>query len=711
MTEAGLQVVILTTSCYNRIVMTETTTTLKLLHFDETTQQGIQMAANTEPHPDGWQGYTALRTTSAIPLAYDPEVSKRLTEICGNRQSPYDAALVAIGQAAEANFAAALEQAIDFAKEKGNEIPLMPTAAEMINGKHIPSQFDLQALLKVWNTDGTTEPIGAVDIQRVFMQDATDAWRKKWNARRKARHSVAKIEAHNASASKDEQWKIRPAQAKKAAEDPFDITSLLLANKKDKPPMSAKSYEPLLQGTGWIVDEADGRQKLKLKGMDKLRIVPKREIAGLAELEKHNPKTKTKDSKKTKATGSKKTKTTGNKLGIRTWQIEEVTPEHRRAKCPPEHTKWAIRLTLRVPVPTPISPADITPDKMVGIDRGVAAQVATSKPIKVGDKPPTHLHSMPDIMQLASLYKLLRMTEKGTGRRLDKQTGEPKNLTREKAEFKRRHAEATPGDIKIAIRIAKLWQKIDKCQPDSNRRAELQRRLNKIHQQLARRAEHWAANLANAIADQYPVIVLEDLKTSSMVLSAKGTEEQHGVNVSAKSGLNRVIHRANWGRTGSHTKRQPQRVGGHQLGVPASYTSRRCAKCKKIDTTDTIESRPSQAEWKCINCKHEDNADINASKIVEQAGFTKISTPTKSKKSESKPKKVSGEEGGSAARLKSPTDSPQGKSDNAPASARAETKKANKDNKRAPKEVVENGHLPEHTTRKKPKQASKKAAA
>lgn len=42
------------------------------------------------------------------------------------------------------------------------------------------------------------------------------------------------------------------------------------------------------------------------------------------------------------------------------------------------------------------------------------------------------------------------------------------------------------------------------------------------------------------------MIAIEDLKVSNMSKSAKGTAEQHGRNVKAKSGLNRAILDQGW---------------------------------------------------------------------------------------------------------------------------------------------------------------------
>jgi putative transposase len=50
--------------------------------------------------------------------------------------------------------------------------------------------------------------------------------------------------------------------------------------------------------------------------------------------------------------------------------------------------------------------------------------------------------------------------------------------------------------------------------------------------------------------------------------------------------------------------------------VRPAYTSLKCSKCQHT----CKENRASQAEFKCENCKHEENADVNAAKNILAAG-------------------------------------------------------------------------------------------
>ncbi len=73
------------------------------------------------------------------------------------------------------------------------------------------------------------------------------------------------------------------------------------------------------------------------------------------------------------------------------------------------------------------------------------------------------------------------------------------------------------------------------------------------------------------------MIVIEDLKVGNMSKSAKGTAEQHGRNVRAKSGLNRSILDQGWYEMWCQLEYKQLRHDGQVIVVPPAYTSQRCA--------------------------------------------------------------------------------------------------------------------------------------
>lgn len=73
------------------------------------------------------------------------------------------------------------------------------------------------------------------------------------------------------------------------------------------------------------------------------------------------------------------------------------------------------------------------------------------------------------------------------------------------------------------------------------------------------------------------MIVMEDLKISNMSLSAKGTIDVPGNNVSQKSGLSRSILDQGWGEFRRQLEYQQAWLGGWLLAVSAHHTSQTCA--------------------------------------------------------------------------------------------------------------------------------------
>lgn len=112
------------------------------------------------------------------------------------------------------------------------------------------------------------------------------------------------------------------------------------------------------------------------------------------------------------------------------------------------------------------------------------------------------------------------------------------------------------------------------------------------------------------------MIVVEDLKVSNMSKSAKGTAEQPGRNVRAKSGLNRSILDQGWYEMRRQLEYKQLWRGGQVLVAPPAYTSQRCACCGHT----AKENRLSQSKFVCQVCGYTTNADINGARNILAAG-------------------------------------------------------------------------------------------
>ncbi|MHB8343415.1 MAG: RNA-guided endonuclease InsQ/TnpB family protein [Ferrimicrobium sp.] len=112
----------------------------------------------------------------------------------------------------------------------------------------------------------------------------------------------------------------------------------------------------------------------------------------------------------------------------------------------------------------------------------------------------------------------------------------------------------------------------------------------------------------------YDLIAIEDLKVKNMTRSAKGTKDNPGKNVRAKSGLNRSILEQGWGLFRQRlTDKATNATELVQITVinPA-YTSLRCSECGYTDK----RNRKSQAIFHCQSCNYTANADVNAARNI-----------------------------------------------------------------------------------------------
>jgi transposase len=123
------------------------------------------------------------------------------------------------------------------------------------------------------------------------------------------------------------------------------------------------------------------------------------------------------------------------------------------------------------------------------------------------------------------------------------------------------------------------------------------------------RLKDWVEKTSTDLARRFDVIKVEDLKIRSMTRSAKGTRDNPGRNVRAKSGLNRSIMRSGWGRL---VGRLENKAPGRVEKIKPHHTSQRCSVCGHVDG----KSRESQAVFRCTACRYTCNADVNAARNI-----------------------------------------------------------------------------------------------
>ena len=149
--------------------------------------------------------------------------------------------------------------------------------------------------------------------------------------------------------------------------------------------------------------------------------------------------------------------------------------------------------------------------------------------------------------------------------------------------------------------------------------------LNRLHEKrnsLRRNFRHAITSeiVKTALDQGKDLIIVEDLFIPNLTASAGGTAANPGRNVRAKSGLNRSILQQGWAEIISMLAYKARRAGLRLTSVWPARSSQTCSRCSRVDP----KSRKSQAEFECTGCGHQDNADVNASRVIAQRGLRQL---------------------------------------------------------------------------------------
>ncbi len=147
-------------------------------------------------------------------------------------------------------------------------------------------------------------------------------------------------------------------------------------------------------------------------------------------------------------------------------------------------------------------------------------------------------------------------------------------------------------------KIKHLQREVSRKKRGSANRAKACRRLAKAHARIANVRKDVLHKVTTHLAKNHGRIVIEDLKVRNMIRRGGAR----------KRGLNRSLSDVSFGAFRSMLEYKGRRYGCFVEAVPAAYTSQRCSKCGHVDKGN----RASQAEFRCLSCGFELNADVNA---------------------------------------------------------------------------------------------------
>ena len=168
--------------------------------------------------------------------------------------------------------------------------------------------------------------------------------------------------------------------------------------------------------------------------------------------------------------------------------------------------------------------------------------------------------------------------------------------------------------------LRKAQQALSRKVKFSNNWTKAKYRVQRLHTRIARVRHDYLHKTSTTISKNHAFVCVEDLQVTNMTKSARGTEAQPGTRVKAKSGLNKAILDQGWGEFRRQLDYKLAWKGGHLIAVPPQNTSRTCPCCGHIAKAN----RQTQAEFKCVSCGYEANADVVGAINVLRAGHARF---------------------------------------------------------------------------------------
>jgi len=154
-------------------------------------------------------------------------------------------------------------------------------------------------------------------------------------------------------------------------------------------------------------------------------------------------------------------------------------------------------------------------------------------------------------------------------------------------------------------------------------------RLARSREREANARRDFAHKAARAIVNTADAIGLEQLKLRAMTRSAKGTPERPGVNVRAKSGLNRVMLDAGFGLLDRMLTEKAEEAARVVVRVDPRFSSQTCSRCGYVCARSRWRRR-----FCCVRCGLKAHADVNAAlEIRRRAQLALLRMPDAGEKS------------------------------------------------------------------------------
>lgn len=159
---------------------------------------------------------------------------------------------------------------------------------------------------------------------------------------------------------------------------------------------------------------------------------------------------------------------------------------------------------------------------------------------------------------------------------------------------------------KHEIRLRRCQRAMSRKTKFSNNWKKAKAKVQRLHTRIADCRKDYLHNATTTISQNHAMVCIEDLQVKNMSKSAAGIPDAPGRNVRAKSGLNKAILDQGWFEFRRQLEYKLAWAGGMLLAVPPHNTSRTCPCCGHVSK----DNRKTQAQFLCVACGHEQNADV-----------------------------------------------------------------------------------------------------
>ncbi len=168
-----------------------------------------------------------------------------------------------------------------------------------------------------------------------------------------------------------------------------------------------------------------------------------------------------------------------------------------------------------------------------------------------------------------------------------------------------------PDTGRLDAKIKRNQRRLARQRKGSRRRMRTRLRPQRLQRKRANRRKNRQHQVSRRIANRASTVIVEKLNTAGMTKSARGTLENPGRKVKAKSGLNREILNTGW-----HSVKE--KLGykcAELIEVNPAYTSQSCNACGFTDPGNRNDRK-----FECVACGHADHADLNAARNILTSG-------------------------------------------------------------------------------------------